>query len=387
MIDEPRPTIIVVGGAGAMGRYAVRYIARLETAGRLLIADINTDRAQRLSDEVGAPCEAVQLDATDAAALRAVFAECDVVCNTMGPFAIFGGPILKAALESGCHYLDIDDDWQSTLEAFDLDGLARENGVTAIIGIGGSPGVTNLLAKVAADELDSVTDVYTGWALRHAVTEPEEAYPAEGAGAAVEHWLLQCSGEIRIWDDGGPKAATPVEPLELDFPGFGVQTVYSMGHPEPLTLPHHIPGTQRSMNVQTGPAWLFEHLRATARWYENGEVSLREGAEALANPPRPADPGPRDPLPYEWALVHGERDGRRVARFVYPTVRPAGRMGGNTGLPLAVAVELIRRGSVPGAGVLAPEAALDPAEFFPLYAPLVDPSLNGLEDLIAVRES
>ena len=84
MSEADAPTIIVVGGAGAMGRYAIRNIARIGTAGRLLIADINREYAQRLVDEVGGVCEAYQLDATDPDALQTAFAQCDTVCNTMG---------------------------------------------------------------------------------------------------------------------------------------------------------------------------------------------------------------------------------------------------------------------------------------------------------------
>jgi saccharopine dehydrogenase-like NADP-dependent oxidoreductase len=369
-----------------MGRYAVRSIARLGTAGRLLIADINMEYAQRLAKEVGEPCEAYQLDATDEQALHDAFGQSDVVCNTMGPFSIFGGPILKAALESGCHYLDIDDDWQSTVEAFEFHDLAVQNQVKAIIGLGGSPGTSNLLAMVAVEPLDTVTELYTGWALRHAVAEEEEAYPAAAAAAAVEHWLLQCSGTIRIWDDGGPKDVRPVERLVLEFPEFGEQTVYSMGHPEPLTLPRTIRGVRRSLNVQTGPAWLFEHLRNVATKYEAGEVSLAEGALELENPPRPAEPGPRDPLPYEWALAYGDRDGEQIARMVYPVGRPRGRMGGNTGVPLAIGVDLLARGRIKGDGVLSPEAAIDPHEFFAAYAPLVDPPCASESEVLAVHE-
>jgi hypothetical protein len=41
---------------------------------------------------------------------------------------LFAGPILDAAIGSGCDYLDIDDDWESTLGVFDQDDRARERG-------------------------------------------------------------------------------------------------------------------------------------------------------------------------------------------------------------------------------------------------------------------
>ena len=119
-------TAIIVGGAGAMGRWAVRAIAELASVSTLLVADIDEAKAQRVVDEVGGPCRAVALDATDADAMREAFAGCDVVLNTMGPFSVFARRILKTAIECGCDYLDIDDDWESTLEAFERDEAARK---------------------------------------------------------------------------------------------------------------------------------------------------------------------------------------------------------------------------------------------------------------------
>src|ERR1700742_1636147 len=304
-------TVIVVGGAGGMGRYAVRSIAKLGSASRLIIADKNVEYANRLAAEVGEPCEVLELDVTDTAALRAAFADCDAVCNTMGPFTLFKRPIMTAAIEAGCHYLDIDDDWQSTVEAFDLDEAAKDAGVTAIIGIGGSPGFTNLLAKQGAEGFDSIDSVFTGWSLAHAVVEEEPDYPPTApAPAAVEHWLLECSGKIRAWDGGGDLDAAPGEPVGLDTQEEGEKPVYTRGHPEPITLPRSLPGIRRCFNVQTGPTWLFDHLRSVAADYEAGQVTRQGGAERLPNPPRPERSAKSTAtavrhLPFQWVLIEG----------------------------------------------------------------------------------
>lgn len=195
--DESRAplSVVVVGGAGAMGRWTVRWIAKLGSAARLLVADIDVARAERLVGEVGGPCAAVRLDATDPASMCEVFSGNDVVINTMGPFSLFARPILEAAIECGCDYLDIDDDWESTIEGFTLDARAREAGVRVVKGIGGSPGVSNLCAKLAARRLDSVSEIITGWTMRGAVVEDEPAYLSSsgsaGAAAAVGLELLR----------------------------------------------------------------------------------------------------------------------------------------------------------------------------------------------------
>lgn len=74
----------------------------------------------------------------------------------MGPFSLLARPVLEAAIECGCDYLGIDDDWESTLEAFAYDSRSRERGCRVVKGIGGSPGVSNLCAMTAVRRLGRV---------------------------------------------------------------------------------------------------------------------------------------------------------------------------------------------------------------------------------------
>ncbi|TDB85927.1 saccharopine dehydrogenase [Actinomadura sp. KC216] len=380
---------VIVGGAGGMGRWAVRAIARLGSADRLLVADLDGVRAQRVADEVGGPCTAVALDATDGAAMREVFAGCDVVLNTMGPFSLFARPVLEAAIECGCDYLDIDDDWESTLAAFELDALARERGCRVVKGIGGSPGVSNLAAMLAVRRLEKVTEIVTGWSMRGAVLEEEPAYPATGsAGAALEHWLIQISGTIRAWRDGAERDIEPLRPVELDYPGIGRVRAYTVGHPEAVTLPRYVTGLDSSTNVTSGPPWVFEHARSVAAEYDGGGITLAEGAARLANAPRPANrPRTADPLGTVWALARGERDGRPLSVSVQPTSMPPGKMGGGTGVALAIGLELLRRERAGGPGVHAPEGAIDPEDFFALYLRFAEPKVSSIGDLLLIREA
>jgi saccharopine dehydrogenase-like NADP-dependent oxidoreductase len=362
--------VVLVGGAGAMGRWTARSIARLGSASQLAIADINLPVATTLAEEIGPVCTPVRLDATDPAAMRDLFRDFDVVLNTMGPFSLFARGILHAAIECGCDYLDIDDDWQSTVEAAEFDAAARSKGVRVVKGIGGSPGVSNLLAVVAARRLDSVDEIITGWSMRGAVLVDEPGYPAPAAaGAAVEHWLLQITGTIRGWRHGGPADTLPMLPVDLEYPGLGLVRGYTVGHPEAVTLPRNIPGATTAMNLTSGPAWVFDHARSVAEAFGAGHVTLKEGADMLANPRRPdGAPSSKDPLRSVWALARGQRDGETVSVSVAPRSMPAGQMGEGTGAALAVGLELLRLGQISEVGVHAPESAIEPEAFFEIYA-------------------
>ena len=386
----PIGTAVIVGGAGAMGRWAVRGIARLGSVGKLLIADIDEARAKKIADEIGGPCTALRLDATDDAALREAFTDCDVVLNTMGPFSKFARPILEAAIECDCDYLDIDDDWESTVEAFDFDTQARQRNVRVIKGIGGSPGISNLAAALVARRLDRVDEIITGWSMRGAVVEEEPEYPSgDGAGAAVEHWLIQISGSIRAFRDGLEADIQPLAPVEFLYPGKGQVRGFTVGHPEAITLPRSFGTIVNSTNLTSGPDWLFDYARSVAADYDAGRVTLAEGARLLNDPPAPPDGSPRtrDPLSQVWALARGERDGLPVAISIEPASMPPGKMGGGTGTALAIGLELLRRGQIGEAGVHAPESVIDPTAFFTLLLEFVDPAVDSIDELLVIHEA
>jgi len=146
-----------------MGEYAVRVLAKDDGVDELIVADRDEIRARALSDEVGKKARALRLDVSDGVALRDALAGVDVVLSTAGPYYVLGLPVLEAAIETGTHYLDICDDWEPTLEMLELDSKARAAGVIAVIGMGASPGISNLLALTAMNECDHVDRVFTAW--------------------------------------------------------------------------------------------------------------------------------------------------------------------------------------------------------------------------------
>ncbi len=59
--------------------------------------------------------------------------------------------------------MDVNDEYETTPEMLALDGEAKRVGITVILGLGGAPGVDNVLVKAAADQLDSVDEIHTAW--------------------------------------------------------------------------------------------------------------------------------------------------------------------------------------------------------------------------------
>jgi saccharopine dehydrogenase (NAD+, L-lysine forming) len=154
-------TIVVLGGAGAVGSVAVKTLAAGKDFDSIIIGDFNTVRAGEVASALASDKVSIRhFDAGNMQSIREVIKGADIVLNCVGPFYSTVKPILTAVLEAGIQYVDICDDVDVTLEILGLDQQAKEAGVAAVIGMGNSPGVTNIIAKLAStmllDETDSI---------------------------------------------------------------------------------------------------------------------------------------------------------------------------------------------------------------------------------------
>jgi saccharopine dehydrogenase-like NADP-dependent oxidoreductase len=358
--------ILVIGGGGEMGRHAVRTLCEAEEVDQVVVGDRDRSGAAAVVAEVGTKATARELDVTDGAALRRALNDVEVVLCTAGPFYLLGLPVLAAAIETGTHYLDICDDWEPTLEMLELDDRAREAGVTAVIGMGASPGISNLLAVLAMNECDRVDRVFTAWRAGAGLPRPTPENPRPRATAAVEHWVHNCSDPIRIWRDGQAVQSWALEELPLTYPGLGSNTVWICGHPEPLTLPRARPEVRESLNVMTSRPGLMAAMRRVAARVRSGELDIPAASELLLIEPNIAGSaaGEAPSFPGLFALAEGVKDGQAVRVAARPIAAPAKDMGEFTGIPLAVATLMMVRGEVDKPGVHGPEAAVDAETFF-----------------------
>lgn len=363
--------IIIIGGAGDMGRVACSATVADPDIDSVLIADRDGTRAAELAEELGPKASARSLDITDRAALLAAIADADVVLNTVGPFYLYGRPVLEAAIEAGKHYVDIADDWEPTIEMLELDDAARDKGVTAIIGIGASPGLSNLLAAVAHGELDTVDRLYTAWrggsGIPKAPENPDDVRPA----AAIDHWIHNLAEPIRVWRDGEFQAADALEELVIDYPGIGPGTVWTCGHPEPITLPRYYPEISESLNVMFSRPGLIDAARKVRDRVRSGELTVPEASKELILSPsrRGPEAGPVPDFPGVFAYAEGTKNGRLARVAVSTNYMPEGEMGEATCVPMAIAVGMLARGEIRATGVLGPEGGIDPAIFFERLAP------------------
>lgn len=363
--------VIVIGGAGDMGRVACVTAADDPAIESVVVADRDGARAGEVARSLGTKGSSLVVDITDSDGLVAAISDVDLVLNTAGPFYLFGRPVLEAAIAAGKHYADIADDWEPTVEMFEADAAAREAGIVALVGMGASPGVSNLLAAVAHAQLDTVESLHTVWRGGSGIPKAPESREDVKPAAALDHWIHNLAEPIRLWREGRYQDVDALETFEISYPGIGAGQVWTCGHPEPITLPRTFPEILNSYNIMFSRPGLIDNARIIRDRVRAGEIDVPTGSTELVMMPgrRGPEAGPVPDFPGVFAYAEGTKDGKQARATVATNVLPPGAMGEATCIPLAVAAGMIARGEVTSRGVVSPEAAIDPQVFFERLAP------------------
>lgn len=152
--SRPGDRVLVVGGAGQVGRTIVAALAPL-LPGRVVVAGRSLERARAAADAAGHGVTALQFDVADPAlAADPPPAAAVVMCiDDRSP------QLVAAWLARGVHYVDVTATAARIAELEPLDDVARDGGATALLSVGVAPGLTNLLAAHVATGFDAPPEV------------------------------------------------------------------------------------------------------------------------------------------------------------------------------------------------------------------------------------
>jgi len=369
-----KPLVAVLGGAGAMGRAIVFDLAR--QGHHVLVVDRDLEAARAMARTYGgrrAIADAVDARDTPALSARLRAARAAALINA-GPFP-FNLPVMAAALEARCHYLDLGGLFHTTRVQLTHDADFRHHGLLAVLGMGSAPGITNVLARAAADAMTHVraVRVYNGGAdyTRY------EAPVAFGFSPAT--LLDELTHPAVLFTKGRFRAAPPLTGGEDVRFEVGRQRVHLSLHSEVATLPltYGAKGIRECFfKVAYDPA-LLEKLQLLI---DLGLADRSPGPRGVAPrdvlldclaalPKPPAFVDDRDCLVVE---VEGrDRKGPLRARHTM-TARPQrhpplSAVARDTGFPPAIVASLLLEGHIKERGVLPPEQCVP-----------VDPFLKAL---------
>jgi short subunit dehydrogenase-like uncharacterized protein len=344
MPDSHASAVAVYGASGHTGGFVLDELAR-----RGIPAVAVGRRAAQV--RTGAPVRVAPID--DAAALARAFEGCAVVINVAGPFLDTAPPVIAAALEAGCHYIDVTAEQESartTLEAWDA--AARVRGVAVIPAAGFYGGLADVLASRLAG--DAAID-----ALAVAVAL-DRWWPTPGTRKTGERNRFP-----RVVVDGGRLVPmpTPAPGRPWDFgPPYGVTETEQVPFSEAVTIAHHLPVRN-----------LRSYLSASA---------LRDVRDPATAAPQAADAQGRSPQTFTMQVVLEDADGTRRA-----TVRGRDIYAVSAPLVVEAAARLLRPGSA-RSGATTLGAAFDPHDLLRTLAPAhfsLEVELEADRDVRAVR--
>ena len=184
-------SIIILGGCEEIGRYIDTDLVRSEF--NVTIADLREFEGNFIANKLGNKANFIKLDIRHFDTLVEILRGYKLVIHIIGPYFMFGDWIPRAAIQAGINYVDICDDHDVTLTLLNLNKRVEREGLTFLINMGASPGLTNIMAKIGAEELEKVRSVRILWF--------EDTGEDIGLGALM-HWAHIAMGKIPIYRNG-----------------------------------------------------------------------------------------------------------------------------------------------------------------------------------------
>ena len=389
---------VLVVGAGGVGAAFAAIAQSRPSFEQVVLADVALERAQAAVKRLGEAdrFSAERVDASSRADLVELIRRVkpDAVLNACDPR--FNEPIFGAAFDARVTYLDM----AMTLShphpqrPYELPGemlgdrqLAKHEeweraGLLAIVGIGVEPGLSDIFARYAADELfSSIAEagVRDGADL---VVEGYDFAPTFSIWTTIE----ECLNPPLVWErERGFYTTAPFsEPEVFDFPeGIGKVECVNVEHEEVVLIPRWVDCQRVTFKYGLGQEFIDVLQTLHKLGLDSTEPVTVRGVQVAprdvvaAALPDPATLGERmsgRTCAGTWVTGTG-RNGQPRSTYLYHVVdneRTMREFGSQavvwqTAINPVVALELLERGDWKGSGVLGPEA-FPPGPFLKLLA-------------------
>ena len=376
---------VLLVGAGGVGSAFVKIAARRDFIESLVVADIDAARAAEVAATFGGVAKGIALDASDAAAIEAVLrAEgSTVLMNAADPRFVM--PLFDAAFAAGCDYMDMAmslsrphaarpyEECGVKLgdEQFAVADQWEAAGRLALVGMGVEPGLSDVFARYAADNLFDEIDEFGIRDGANLVVAGYDFAPTFSIWTTIE----ECLNPPVIWEADRGWFTTPPfsEPEVFEFPeGIGPVECVNVEHEEVLLVPRWVDCKRATFKYGLGDEFI-DVLKTLHKLGLDGTdpVSVRGGsvsprdvvAACLPNPATLGDKMTGKTCAGTWVTGIG-KDGHPLSTYLYHVVDNEQTMAEygsqavvwQTAVNPVVALELVANGTWSGAGVLGPEA-------------------------------
>ena len=375
----------LVIGAGGVGSAIANIASRRPFIKQMVLADRNLSRAEAAITKLkDSRFSAAEVNAAELEDIRALIrkAKPDIVINAVDPRFVM--PIFLACEIENANYMDMamslsrphphypnsETGVKLGDEQFARDWNWGERGIYALVGMGIEPGMSDVFARYASDEIFSRLDEVTIFDGSNLTVEGADFAPSFSIWTTIE----ECLNPPLVWEDGrGWFTTEPFSELEVfDFPeGIGPVECVNVEHEEVVLIPQKVDAKKVRFKYGLGSEFISTlktiHMLGMDRKdsinVQGVQVSPRDLLAAAL--PDPATLGARmRGKTCAGTLVKGlDKQGKPKAVYIYNVVDNAWSMENygdqavvwQTAINPVMAMELIHKGIWKPEGVNGPE--------------------------------
>ncbi len=383
---KKKAIIAILGGAGMMGQGIIRDLLSDRTIidiAEVRLFDTNRERMAALREELDdSRLTLHDLDVADPAALARSLAGADICINSVPTLAGFQMDIFGAALAAGVDYVDLGGLGTYTVKQLEWQERFRQAGVVAVLGVGADPGMSNVICRAVADELDEIDSINLYWAATLTGQENPVLVPPYSVSTVLAEYAHPCLQFL----DGRHVECQPqtgIEVIDLPQPWGRCEFMYSI-HSEQLTVP--LADGIREKGIKEFTWKLHLPNREHEAWVglvKAGFGDFDRTVDINGTAVRPLDvlnavinrniAEKQDQIPAQqsheihFAIGRGRKGGKAVTARCEVLVRPnemyAGYVDAATSMNASIAVQLMLS-ETRRPGVYAPEAYFDVKSYF-----------------------
>jgi saccharopine dehydrogenase-like NADP-dependent oxidoreductase len=368
--------VFCLGGAGKICREAILDLVEHSKFEKITVADFNEEEGMRVVEWLNDPrVDFVKVNVFDHEDTVSKMRGYDIVMD--GTTITLNGKSTACIAEAGCHGINLNGfgDEDSQHELF------QRNEKTCLPGFGMTPGLTQMMAMHAANQLETIESVRVS----HGSFRPI-AFSRSIAETTSYEYDPNLPSRV-VFENGGFIQVPPFSrPMEIELPqpyGKGVQ--YIIPHSETKTLAQalkhkgvqliEVRGTWPQQNMQLVRALYDYGILRNDKFIMNGtEIGIMDCISEYLYQSKEGT----ETEQYGYALhiqVIGTKNGERVEHILTHTHPSSdGTVQGweglraytrNVAIPFAIATELIAKGEVLKKGIVIPEDAFtDPVQIF-----------------------
>ena len=375
----------LVIGAGGVGSAIANIASRRQFIKQMVIADRNLSRAEAAITKLkDSRFSAAEVNAAELEDIRALIrkAKPDIVINAVDPRFVM--PIFLACEIENTNYMDMamslsrphphypnsETGVKLGDEQFARDWNWGERGIYALVGMGIEPGMSDVFARYASDELFSRLDEVTIFDGSNLTVEGADFAPSFSIWTTIE----ECLNPPLVWEDGrGWFTTEPFSELEVfDFPeGIGPVECVNVEHEEVVLIPQKVDAKKVRFKYGLGSEFISTLKTIHMLGMDRKELINVQGVQVsprdllAAALPDPATLGARmRGKTCAGTLVKGlDKQGKPKAVYIYNVVDNAWSMENygdqavvwQTAINPVMAMELIHKGIWKPEGVNGPE--------------------------------